>query len=59
MCDEIIEEKKNVPTNFNQKKLICKTQNVYILYAFLFITIALPDKISSKTKIFIIILLHK
>ena len=28
-------------TNFNQKKAICKTQNFYILLAFLSITIAL------------------
>ena len=28
-------------TNFNEKKVTCKTQNFYILLAFLLITIAL------------------
>ena len=45
MCDEIIEsydeETKTLPTNFNEKKATCKTQNFYILLAFLLITIAL------------------
>ena len=44
-CDEIIEsyneEAKIIPTNFNEKKATCKMQNVYILLAFLSITIAL------------------
>ena len=44
-CDEIIEscdkETKTIPTNFNEKKATCKTQNFYILLAFLLITIAL------------------
>ena len=35
-CDEIIEEA--VPTNWNKNKANCKTQNVYILLAFLLIT---------------------
>ena len=34
--DEIIEE--TFPTNFNEKKATCKTQNLYILLAFLLIT---------------------
>ena len=48
MCDEIIdadaEAKSNneeTKTNFNERKAICKTQNFYILLAFLLITIAL------------------
>ena len=43
--DEIIEsyneETKTIPTNFNEKKPTCKTQNFYILLPFLLITIAL------------------
>ena len=39
MCDEIIEW--TVPTNLNEKKATCKTQNLYILLAFLLITITL------------------
>ena len=42
-CDEIIEsydkERKTVPTNFIENKVACKTQNFYILLAFLLITI--------------------
>ena len=70
--DEIIEsydgETKTIPTNFNEKKLTCKTQNFYILLAFLLITIALLiavsiycyfDKILSKTKTFITNSLYK
>ena len=45
MCNEIIqsykEETKTISTNFNEKKGICKTQNFYILLAFLLIIIAL------------------
>ena len=44
MCDEIIE--KTVPTNFNEKKANYKTQNFYILLAFLLITIALLVAVS-------------
>ena len=33
--------KKTIPTNFNENKATCKTQNFYILPAFLLITIAL------------------
>ena len=54
MCDEIIdaeaksndkaksndEETRTIPTNFNEKNIICKIQNLYILLAFLLITIA-------------------
>ena len=45
ICDEVIklcdEEIKTTPTNFNEKKVTCKTQSFYILLAFLLITIAL------------------
>ena len=40
-CDKIIEETKTIPINFNEKKATCKTQNFYILLAFLLITFAL------------------
>ena len=44
-CDEVIEsydeETKTIPTNFNEKKATYKTQDFYILLAFLLITIAL------------------
>ena len=60
MCDEITEsydenadaeaklndEIKTIPTNFNEKKATCKTQNFYILLAFLLITIALLIAVS-------------
>ena len=47
MCDEIIEEEtKTVPTNFNEKKVVCKTKNFYILLAFLLISIALLISVS-------------
>ena len=71
-CDEVIEsydeEAKTISTNFNEKKATCKIQIFYILLAFLLITITLLitvsiyclfDKISSKTKTFITISLHK
>ena len=49
-CDEIIEsydeEAKSIPTNFNEKKAICKAQHFYILLAFLLITIALLIAVS-------------
>ena len=35
------EEIKAIPTNFNEKKVTCKTQKFYILFAFLLITITL------------------
>ena len=43
--DEVIEpynkETKTIPANFNEQKVICKTQAFYVLFAFLIITIAL------------------
>ena len=43
MCHKVIEshekETKTIPTTFNEKKAICKTQNCYILLVFLLITI--------------------
>ena len=49
-CNRIIEsyneETKTIPTNFNEKKAICKTQNMYILLAFLSITIVLLIAVS-------------
>ena len=50
MCDEVIvsynEGKKTIPTNPNEKKATCKTQNFYILLAFLLITIAILIAVS-------------
>ena len=40
-CDEDTEAMLYDETNFNEKKATCKTQNFYILLAFLLITIAL------------------
>ena len=40
-CDEIIEDTKSIPTNFNEKIIICEAKNLYILLTFLLITIAL------------------
>ena len=31
MCDEVIEETKTVPTNFNEKDITCEIQNFCIL----------------------------
>ena len=57
-CDEVIEsyhedaeaklydETKTISTNFNEIKATCKTQNFYILLAFLSITIALLIAVS-------------
>ena len=45
-CDEIIETTEIPPTNFNEKKVTCKTKNFYILLAFLSITIALLIAVS-------------
>ena len=49
-CDEIIEshdeETKSILTNFNEREATSKTQNLYILLAFLLITIALLIAIS-------------
>ena len=44
-CDEIIES-YNEEINFNEKKATCKVQNLYILLAFLLITIALLIAVS-------------
>ena len=58
MCYEVIEsynedvevksydETKTIPTNFNENKTTCKTQNVYILLEFLLITVALLIAVS-------------
>ena len=50
MCDGVIksynEETKTIPTNFNEKKASCETQNFHILLAFLLITIALLIAVS-------------
>ena len=49
ICHEIItsyEKKIYIPTNFNKKKVTCKTQNFYLLLAFLLITIALLITVS-------------
>ena len=40
------EEIKAIPTNFNEKKLSCKTQSFCILLAFSLITIALLITVS-------------
>ena len=44
--DEEINKLKTIPTSFNEKKVTCKTQNFYILLAFLLITIALLIAVS-------------
>ena len=50
ICNEDIksydEEIKTLPTNFNEKKVTCKTQNFYILLGFLSSTIALLIAVS-------------
>ena len=50
ICDEVIEQydekTKTIPINFNEKKAICKTQNFYILLAFLLIIIELLIAVS-------------
>ena len=53
-CDGIIDaeakpydkETKTIPINFNEKKATCKTQNVYILLAFLLIVVELLIAVS-------------
>ena len=45
MCDDIIESQVE-EANFNEKKAACKTQNFYILLAFLLISIALLIAVS-------------
>ena len=59
ICDEVIEswvklspkdndeEIKTIPTNFNEKKVTCKTQRFYILLALLLITVALLISVST------------
>ena len=39
-------ETKTIPTNFNKKKVTCKTKNFYVLLALLLITIALLIAVS-------------
>ena len=50
MCDEIREsyddKAKAIPTYFNEEKTFCKTQNYYILLAFLLITVELLIAVS-------------
>ena len=50
ICDEVItsyeEETKTIPTNFNEKKVTFKMRNLYVLFAFLLITIALLITVS-------------
>ena len=44
ICDKVIDaynETKTILTNFNGKRVTCKTQNFYVLLAFLLITVAL------------------
>ena len=42
-CEEVIksydEKIKTIPINLNEKKVTCKTQSLYLLLAFLLITI--------------------
>ena len=62
-CDEIIEEEiKTITTKFNEKNVIYKTKNIYILLTFILITVPLLTAISiyyylikyrGKQKIFI------
>ena len=44
-CDKVIgwydEKTKTIPTNFKEKKAVCKTQTFYVLLVFLLITKAL------------------
>ena len=50
ICDEVIEscneEIKTIPASFGEKSIACKIQKVYILLAFLLITIALLIAVS-------------
>ena len=51
ICDEVIEsfdeKTKTITTNFVEKKVICKRQSFYILFAFLLIAIALLIAVST------------
>ena len=50
ICGEVIksfnEEIESIPTNFKEKKVMCKTQSFYILFAFILITLALLVAVS-------------
>ena len=50
ICDKVIEsyeeEIKTISTNFNEKNITCKAQNLYILLAFLLTTIAILIAVS-------------
>ena len=49
ICDGVIDaddQAKTFPTNFNEKKVTCKTEKFYILLAFLLITITLLTAVS-------------
>ena len=62
-CDEVIEEEiKTITTKFNEKNVIYKTKNIYILLIFILITVPLLTAVSiyyylikyqGKQKIFI------
>ena len=45
-CDEIIEETKAIPPNFNKGKVTCKIKKFFILLIFLLITIVLLIAVS-------------
>ena len=45
-CVEIREERKTVPTNFNEKKVTCKTKKNIYFFAFLLITVTLLIAVS-------------
>ena len=45
-CDRILETTKSIPTNFNEKKVICKMKNFYILLVFLLIPMTLLIAVS-------------
>ena len=36
--DEITEETKAIPANFNEQEMVCKTQTFFILLAFFLVT---------------------
>ena len=46
-CDEVIEEEiKTITTKFNEKNVIYKTKNIYILLIFILITVPLLTAVS-------------
>ena len=59
--DEIIGTTKTVQTNFNEKKVNCKTKKFYILLTILFITTSLiaVSTYCHKTKTFSTISCHQ